>query len=446
MIIRRNSSSSALTLVSLNLLSSILSFIFQLILFNNYAAEQYGLYRFSLVIYPLVVFLYNPGLDTIFLKRILSLTEFIKQQWMRVIIFIGLFFIIQIGIMNTVEIFNLNIDQRLLSFMGLGLLLGESQSSLRNFLFSHSLAHVIRLPLAVIRVLGILIGIFIISLIQPDASLGLLISIIFIGSGGPLSMIYLIGIILRFKSELKRPRTSELGSYSFNAPLKLMREGFKFTFSSSLLILNESILKSTITGVIGLELYGKFSFLMLPVIEIQKITDMLAINYHKRMPLMLKVASSIRRNPIISISSALTRIYSMFNTFNTKIALFSAITLAGLCGAYYFTSLSIRISVGFGTFFLWLLLLIIKPAESICKLSGLLKIGYKFDVGILLTTLPLTVLFLLISEIPHLEGIKYSIWPSLLLMLMVSSMTPIVFTYWIHHFEGLDSESLTRID
>ena len=126
MIIRREISSSPLMLISLNLLSSILSFIFQLILFNSYAAEEYGLYRFSLVIYPLVVFLYNPGFDTIFLKTNLSLAEFTKQQGMRIIIFVGLFLTIQIGILNTVEIHNINIDQRLLSFMALGLLLGES--------------------------------------------------------------------------------------------------------------------------------------------------------------------------------------------------------------------------------------------------------------------------------------------------------------------------------
>ena len=443
MIIRREISSSPLMLISLNLLSSILSFIFQLILFNSYAAEEYGLYRFSLVIYPLVVFLYNPGLDTIFLKTNLSLAEFTKQQGMRIIIFVGLFLTIQIGILNTVEIHNINIDQRLLSFMALGLLLGESQSSLRNFLFSHSLAHIIRLPLAVLRVIGILIGIFIINLVPPNASIGLLISIIFIGSGGPLSIAYLISIILRFKNELKE---TEFGSYSQNTPLRHLREGFKFTFSSCLLILNETILKATITGVIGLELYGKFSFLMLPVVEVQKITDMLAINYHQKIPHVFKIVSSVKQMPMTGINHILTRTYSMFNTYNAKISLISAGTLAGLCGAYYFSSLSTRISVGLGTLFLWFLLIVIKPTESICKLSGLLKIGYKFDVGILLTTLPLTVLFFVISKIPYLVVLKYSIWPSILLMLMVSSMTPIVFTYWIHRFEGLDSESLTRID
>ena len=219
--------SSPLILIALSLFSSILSFAFQLTLFNKYTAEQYGLYRYSLVLYPLVVLLYNPGLDTVILKHTLSILEFVQQQLFRIVVFIGLFVVIQIGLLTVGRGLKLDVNQHLFFFMALGLLLGESQSSLRNFLFSHSLAYIVRIPLAFIRVFGILIAIIIISVTAPDTSLGLLVSIIFLGSGGPLSIIYLISVVLRFKARLNRSENENSSSLSFSPSLRLMKEGFK---------------------------------------------------------------------------------------------------------------------------------------------------------------------------------------------------------------------------
>ena len=198
-----------------------------------------------------------------------------------------------------------------------------------------------------------------------------------------------------------------------------------------MLVLNDTFLKSAITSVIGIPLYGNFSFLMLPVVEVQKITDMIALNYHKKMPLLLEVVFSLRRRSAARILTDIRRIYSRICAPSSIIALTSTVVLVLVCVTYYFSSLSSRFAVGICTSFIWLLLLLIKPAESFCKLSGVLAFGYRFDVAILLATLPLTLIYILSSRISLFVGIAFHLWPSMLLMFMVSIVSPLVLVSWI---------------
>lgn len=385
----------------LTLISSLLVLVFQYVVIAGLDAEEYGIYRYSLVLYPAIIFLFNPGLDSIILSSKLSFRRFSLLQTYRFCIYALLLTPSLVIVVTYKPYFLSDIPDVLIVVLAMGVLISESAAGLRNYIYSHSDLQSVRMGILGMRILSILIGIILAMSIKLSVISTILVSMIMVGPGNLLSSIFLLIHVSR-NNEIRCLVPAD-GKTDREFVVSSIKSGFSISSSSSLLLMVDMGFKVHIAEVLGTETFGYFSLLLLPAGEIQKIADTVFLSVHQRATRLYdhtwgRLVQRLKKESWSSLvmGGCMYFLYLrrwLLSSRKTTVGGALSLLVVSQMAIKYFALVEERMGLSLGIVVVVISLCAAKIVESWSRFAGVLRFRSRFDVIAFIFIIPAIALY-----------------------------------------------------
>lgn len=414
---------NTLKFTSLNLFGSILLFTFQILLASKMAPDIFGNYRLFLAFLPLICILLNPGLDIIILTGKHSTKDFFYLAISKIFLFLILLIII-IFIFNCLDYYFLfSIPTGPILALGLGGLIGQIPSCLRNYIYANGYSKNCAVIYEYSRIAGIIFLLISINFIPLNIPILLLLTSMFSASGGPFSIVTLIILFKKcnfssFNKEQNLTKNNEM----LRGYFKEIKKGALLSISSTSLYGIDIFYKFLSSQLLGPSQFGFLSLILMPFNEFQRIGRLLStakastlISFHEK----VFILNSFNQK-IIFIKSKVLKIFSYLNKNNFKNNFFIFLFISLPMIIFYLGVLNQKYDLEPSLFIFWLFLSFIKPLDVYARNIGsfiyyseyeyrliIIRVIISFIYGILIISgfyklfdaLTIAYIFFLISEL-----------------------------------------------